>query len=456
MPNPAAATPGQPASLAAAARHIFARTLARCTVAAAFAERLAVRDGWLLQDHQPVACLAAARRIRIVALGKAAAPMLQATLGLLTHPEAHTAACELRGVLVSPTPLPTLPAGFQYFPGGHPTPTQASLDSARATLQTIAEVRDDPAALVLFLISGGGSSMLELPLDPALSLDHCVALHQALVASGAGITQMNCIRKHFSAVKGGRLALAAGSTPCLSLLVSDVPEGHLDALASGPTLPDPTTVAECRSILAEYRLLERLPAPVAAWFRVASLPESPKPGQVAGRACVLLDSGNLARIAAQEASALGFHPHIDNRCDDWEYRRAADYLLSLVRQQRPHHPRLCLISTGELAVPLPTACSGQGGRNQQWALYAATCLQPGDSPLALLSAGSDGIDGNSPAAGAVLDTTTLANLPSQAQTALAALAAFDSYPLLDQLGATITTGPTGNNLRDLRLILTSD
>jgi hydroxypyruvate reductase len=154
------------------------------------------------------------------------------------------------------------------------------------------------------------------------------------------------------------------------------------------------------------------------------------------------------------AARLGFHAVVDNTCDDWTYAAAADHLLDRVRQLRRNHPRVCLISTGEVSVKLPASLSSvaRGGRNQQLALYLATRLRPGDAPLAVLSAGSDGIDGNSAAAGAIVDDRTLdqASLHAQAQHALDS---FDSYPLLNTLGATVVTGPTGHNLRDLRILL---
>ena len=337
-------------------------------------------------------------RVRIVAAGKAAAAMLTSLLTRLPLPPT----CNLEGVLIAVAQPPNLPATIQFFPGGHPTPNQASFAGASAALSMLRALHgaspDD--TLCLFLISGGASAMMELPLDPSISLSDTVAYHQALVHSGASIVEINCVRKHFSAVKGGRLALAAGNARKISLLVSDVPPAHLDALASGPAIADPTTIADCREILARYKLLGRFPRSVRSYFDSPSLAESPKPGEFVTRSWKLLDSDELAAVAQNYAASFGFHTVLDNTCDDWTYEAAADYLLNRLRQLRREHPRVCLISAGEVTVRVPDSLSFEsthfGGRNQHFALYLATQLHPGDSPIAVLSAGSDGIDGNSP------------------------------------------------------------
>jgi hydroxypyruvate reductase len=325
-------------------------------------------------------------------------------------------------------------------------------------LRKVAEKKTASDTLCIFLISGGASAMMELPLDPAITLPDTVDFHRTLVASGASITEINCIRKHFSAVKGGRLALAAGSVRCRSFLVSDVPAGHEDAVASGPTVPDISTVMECREILARYRLLEQFPAAVRRFFESPTLPETPKQTELHAQFCTLLDSQDLVQAAARRAEAVGWTAIIDNTCDEWEYQAAARYLLDRLRTLRHQHARICLISAGEVIVSLPAstedhAPAGIGGRNQQFALYVATLLTPTDGSVAILSAGSDGIDGNSPAAGAVVDENTIGKESSDCRAALEALANFDAYSFLSARSATITMGPSGNNLRDLRILL---
>lgn len=445
------------------ARSIFIQSLADCSVEQSFARLVRVGDGGrriLIGDNEAID-LEQVRLLRIVAVGKASATMLAALLSCLKGlPQ------DVRGVLIAGEQPANLPPGFQFFAGGHPLPNEASQAGARAALEMLhglREEQDDTAAtLCLFLISGGGSAMMELPLDPSITLAEMRSFYQELVHSGASISEINCIRKHFSAVKGGRLAMAAAGVATLSLLVSDVPPDHLDALASGPTLADTSTVDQCREILARYELQDRFPAAVRRFFERLDLPETPKPGSFPGRAITLLSSNQLAAAARVRAEGLGFYAVIDNTCDDWDYQAAADYLVGRLRSLRNIHPRICLISSGEVTVKLPSALNklgliGVGGRNQQFSLYAATLLDSSDASTVILSAGSDGIDGNSQAAGAVVDEGTIdADAQYGDAAAQKSLREFDSNSILARLGATIVTGPTGNNLRDLRILLAAN
>jgi glycerate 2-kinase len=444
------------ANLKEIACNLFDNALRECSVDRAFDRVLRsvteTQGTYLVLNDQRLVDLSRLKRVRILSAGKASATMLNSLLCRLPL----TASCDMRGVLIAPVRPAKLPDTIQFFQGGHPLPNQASFAGASASLSMLRELA--PASpddtLCLFLISGGASAMMELPLDASISLADTVAFHRALVASGATIVETNCVRKHFSAVKGGRLALTAGTARKISLLVSDVPPAHIDALASGPTIPDPTTVAQCREIIARYSLLERFPPSVAQFFEPPNLPESPKPGDVFSPTWKLLDSDELAAMAAAKATALGFHAVIDNTCDDWSCEAAADYLLERIRQLRREYPRTCLISCGEVTVTLPHSIppTAAGGRNQHLALYLAARLTPQDGSIAILSAGSDGIDGNSPAAGAIIDEHTLDDAPTRAE-AHKSLEAFDSNTLLTRIGATIVTGPTGHNLRDLRILL---
>lgn len=439
-------------------KRAFARTV---TVSEEEGGRQLVVRGTALVDLERV------RHIRVVAAGKAGATMLEASLPYLQL----KAYQDLGGVLIGGERHANLPPGFEFFQGGHPLPNEASFAGARAVLEMLRGVREDKSVaaetLCLFLISGGASAMMELPLDPTISLAETINFHRELVHSGASIAEINCVRKHFSAVKGGRLGLAADGIANLSLLVSDVPPGHLDALASGPTLPDSSTLAQCRETLARYDLLNRFPVSVRRFFERADISESPKPGEFVARAVTLLASDDLAEVARARAEELGFFAVVDNRCDDWDYRAAAEYLVDKLRRLRDQHPRVCLISSGEVTVTLPGADNegrlscGRGGRNQHFSLYAATLLDRSDASTVILSAGSDGIDGNSPAAGGVVDEQTLnggdgvgASSREQMQAdARDSLRDFDSYTFLDRVGASIVTGATGNNLRDLRILL---
>ena len=419
------------------ARSIFHHALASSSIPAAFDRRLHW-DSIPLNRHED-----RYDRIYAVAVGKAALPMLEALRSRMPYRLAG-------GVCCAPV-LPQEPMdGVDYFTGGHPLPNQDSFASAGSALRLLYDTgaRD----FVFFLISGGGSAMCELPLDPGISLQDTQALYQALVGSGATIAEINTVRKHFSAVKGGRLAAAAPQAGRFSLLLSDVAPRFLDALASGPTLPDSSTVAECREILDRYRLPERFPPTVRAFFESPDLPETPRlpPAPVE----ILLSSDDLLDAARAHGQELGYHVEIDNSCDDWDYADAVRYLLDRFDQLRREHTRLCLLSGGEVTVRLGHQ-HGAGGRNQQFALACALELaeQNPAAPMVVLSAGSDGIDGNSPAAGAIADASTVSRAHALGIDAESALARFDAYPLFTALGDTLVTGPTHNNLRDLRIML---
>jgi glycerate 2-kinase len=427
------------------ARRIFHHALGASSIPAAFDRWFHFEEGSLVSAGKGAVTipLAGCDRIYAVAVGKAALPMLQTLGDRMAGPFSGGVCC-----------APVLPsqrmAGIDYYAGGHPLPNQDSFASADAALRLLRATgaRD----FVFFLISGGGSAMFERPLDPAISLEQTRALYQDLVGSGATIAEINTVRKHFSAVKGGRLAAACPRAARFSLLVSDVAPRYLDALASGPTLPDSSTVAECREILHRYGLLERFPPAVQVFFSDPALPETPELASAPVE--TLLSSDDLIDAAQARAVALGYDVMVDNSCDDWDYAEAARFLLDRFLRLRVTHPRLCLLSAGEVTVRLDRE-HGAGGRNQQFALACALSLAELDlaTPMVVLSAGSDGIDGNSAAAGAIADATTVKRGHSVGFDAASALARFDAYPLFTALGDTLVTGPTHNNLRDLRILL---
>jgi hydroxypyruvate reductase len=410
------------------ARSIFHQAILSSSIPAAF-------------DRRSLGAVAQYERTYAVAVGKAALPMLEALRARLPHALAGGLCC-----------APVWPAerirGVDYYVGGHPLPNQDSFQSARSALQLLRGLGERD--MVFFLMSGGGSAMFELPLDPRISLAETQTLYQALVGSGATIAEINTVRKHFSAVKGGRLAAAAGQAARCSLLVSDVAPRYLDALASGPTLPDSSTVAECREILDRYHLRQHFPPSIRAFFDDPDLPETPSLADAPVE--TLLSSENLLDAARTKALTLGYEVVIDNRCDDWDYADAARYLLHRFHQLRLEHAKVCLLSGGEVTVRLGRG-PGEGGRNQQFALACALELAGLDIPAVVLSAGSDGIDGNSAAAGAIADTTTVARSKALGMDAASALERFDACPLFTALGDTLVTGPTHNNLRDLRILL---
>src|ERR1700719_2519093 len=420
------------------AREIFTEALKNASIENAFArnvhcERRVLRIGDDLYD------LDSYNRVFVVSIGKAAYTMaaaLEAQLG-----------GSLEGIVASAVEPENQVRGFRYFRGGHPTPTHESIRAADAILKSLAAL--DSAALAIFMISGGGSSIVEKPVvimkealnDDEIPLPDLAATYRTLVHSGAPIAEINAIRKHLSAVKGGRLAQAAYPAQQVSVLVSDVPDDTPDALASGPTMPDSTSLHDCERIAAKYNLVDQFPSSVADLFRRHALDETPKsddPAFVRARWWTVLSNKVAVDEAAAAAARAGFAVEVDNSCDDWPYDKAAAYLLKRLRELRSKVSRVCLISGGEVTVTVRNG--GIGGRNQQFAL--ACSEQIVGQNITVLSAGTDGIDGNSPAAGAVVDGTTasragdFAHDPAGEGDPLAkALAGFNAYPLLNKLGA---------------------
>jgi glycerate 2-kinase len=466
-----------------AATEIFTGALKACDIPSAFDHRLRF-EGHKLHRLMPdgsgpaVIDLSAYKRIFVVAIGKAAGPMLQVLLDRMKRRKG------LRGICCTNQPPTSRNWRFRYFEGGHPLPNEDSFSAARAVLALLRKAKKD--TLVFFLISGGGSAIFDLPLDPQITLEETVAFHQLLLASGAPISEINTLRKHFSAVKGGRLSIAAPEALKVSLLLPDVPLRSLDSLSSGPTTPDHSTVADVRELLAKYDLAAKLPNSIRAFFEREDLPESPgnkgwrqsflpklpwadaaRPRRITSAASlssedpafrdsvfeILLSSHDLVENARALARKAGYEVVVDNSCDDWDYADAARYLLERFHTFRAKHSRFCLISVGEVTVTL-TRPPGAGGRNQQFALACALELakHPAER-LAVLSAGSDGIDGNTRSAGAIADPTTVARARAFGFNPEQSLAEFNACPLFTSIGDSVATGPTGHNLRDLRLLI---
>ena len=431
-------------NLKAQARQIFLHALREASIPRAFDRHVDLQRGGILRVGEDLYDLHSYSRRFAVALGKAANTMVEAFA-------AKTG--ELFEGIVACSENPASQArGYRYFLGGHPTPNADSLQAASAALRALRSL--DQNSLLVFLISGGGSSILEKPIDDEITLDDLIATYRALVLSGAPIAEINAVRKHLSAVKGGRLAQAASGAHQVSLLISDVPDNTPDALASGPTMPDSTSIEDCRRIVEHHSLLPQFPKTVQELFEQNALEETPKsddPVFVRSRWCTLLSNQSAVEAAAAEATRLGFTVEIDNSCDDWDYDRAAEYLIGRLRELRKSKSRACLISGGEVTVKV-TGEGGVGGRNQQFALACASRIAGED--MAVLSAGTDGIDGNSPAAGAVADGTTIPRAAAQQLNPSVSLAKFDAYSFFKALEDAVVIGPTGNNVRDLRLLLT--
>jgi glycerate 2-kinase len=423
------------------ARHLFEHALAEASIDRAF-QRHVDCDRGVLRICEDLHALGSYNRVLVISIGKAAHAMVNSL--------EMQAGNRFEGIVASSVDPISQVRGFRYFRGGHPTPNQESIRAAEAMLKSLGA--QNASSLVIFMLSGGGSSIVEESIDDEISLEDVIATYRALVHSGAPIAEINAIRKHLSAIKGGRMAVAAAAAQQVSLLVSDVPDNTPDALASGPTMPDSTSVADCYTIVEKYNMLEQFPNSVRELFQRHALEETPKPDDLAfhrSRWWPLLSNASLLNEAEEEAQRHGFSVEIDNSCDDWDYARAADYLLERLRRLRHKSERACLISGGEVTVKVENG--GTGGRNQQFALACAARIS--GEAITVLSAGTDGIDGNSPAAGAIVDGSTLERAKARGLDPSAQLAGFNAYPFFESLGDAITTGPTGNNLRDLRVLL---
>jgi hydroxypyruvate reductase len=423
---------------------IFRHALAEASIAKAFRRQLRCERG-ALRICEDLYDLRSYSSVRVISIGKAGHTMVEALAELV-------GASALEGIVASSLEPASQVRGFRCFRGGHPMPNGESIQAASAMLKLLQA--QTAASLVIFLLSGGGSSIVEKPIDDEIPLDDLIATYRALVHSGAPIAEINAIRKHLSAVKGGRLAQAAYPAQQVSLLVSDVPDTTPDALASGPTMPDSTTAEDCYRIAQKYGLLQegQFPPSTRELFERRAVDETPGSDDQAfcrSRWWTVLANGTVVAEAKAAAERAGFVVRVDNTCDDWDYQRATDYLLKRVRELRKESARACLISGGEVTVKIKNG--GVGGRNQQFALACARNIA-GDN-ITVLSAGTDGIDGNSRAAGAVVDGSTLPRAQSRGLDPAVALERFDVDPFFSALGDAIQTGPTGNNLRDLRILL---
>lgn len=427
------------------AKRIFQETLAAIDVGAAV-ERALARDGSTIRAGQAAIDLRAYGEIVAIAFGKASVAMAEALSRVL--PPEH----QLDGILVTGAHAPQALPGWKTFIGGHPAPNQGSFDAGRAILERLA--RCDSRSLIFFLISGGGSSMVEQPLDPAWTLEDFRSLHAALVTCGASIQEINAVRKHLSATKGGRLATAAPQSAKVTLAVSDVPPGEESAVASGPTVPDPSTVEDAVRIARQYRLVERFPARLRQVFEQHSLQETPKshhPAFARAHFSKILGEHELLHAAHHASEAHGYVCVCDNTTDNWPVAKAVEHLLALLESHKRENPgkRVAVLADGELSSPVTG--NGIGGRNSAFVLACVPKIA--GKAITVLSAGTDGIDGNSPAAGAVADGETLSRAAAAGLDPGDFFARSDAYSFFDRLGDSVATGPTGNNLRDLRILL---
>lgn len=386
--------------------------------------------------------------IFVVGGGKAAAPMASAIADILgervTEGVVVTKYEHARG-WSSPR--------IQVIEAGHPAPDENSVRGARAVadLARRATERD----LVICLISGGGSALLTLPVE-GMTLADLQALTERLLRSGVTINEINAVRKHCSAIKGGRLAHLVAPARLITLILSDVIGDPLDVIASGPTAPDATTVADARDVLERCESQNEEPR-FSLGTLASVLRETPKKGDPVFQHVqnVIVGSNRLAALAAVErARALGFDALLLGVYVEGEAREVAKVAAALAKGIRAHgdplSPPACLVWGGETTVTVRG--EGKGGRNQELALAAALVLD-GWSDVLVMALATDGTDGPTDAAGAIITGETLDRARAQGLDARSALEANDSYCFFDALGDLIRTGPTGTNVNDLLFVL---
>ncbi|MDZ5811724.1 DUF4147 domain-containing protein [Halorubrum sp. AD140] len=393
-------------------------------------------------------------RVVLIGAGKASAEVAEALAGVLEDGDREID----EGVVVTEDPAERpSPPGVEVLPGDHPVPSDRGVESARRVLDAVE--RAGPDDLVLAAITGGGSALLAAPVDTVSPAD-LRGLTEALLACGASIDEINAVRKHCSAVKGGRLARAAAPATVLTLAISDVIGDPLDTIASGPTVPDPSTYADALAVLDRYDL--DVPASVRDHLRAGAVgerEETPTAGDPAfdrARAFIVGSGRTALDAAAAAAVERGYEPLVLAAGIRGEAREAATTHAAIAEEcasrGAPVEPPAALLSGGETTVTLGDA-AGTGGPNAEFAASAGLALAEGplggESPrIVVASADTDGIDGPTDAAGGIADAATLD--PGAARDALDR---HDVYPLLEEAGALLHTGPTGTNVNDLRVVL---
>jgi glycerate-2-kinase len=386
----------------------------------------------------------------IVAAGKAAWPMATACAD-------SVGARALSGVVAGPQVAGTsMPDGFEWFDAGHPFPNRGSVAAAERALALARETHHGDGRVLVTLLSGGASAMLAAPVN-GVSLDDKIAATRAVMHAGAPIAALNAVRKHLSRIKGGRLAAAA----CCSFTyaLSDVHgpvEDDPSVIGSGPTVPDATTFRDAVEVIATTGasvppsavryLQDGLRGAVAETIKPGALPPERTSYEVIGNRHAALEGGMRA------AQARGYTVQVIAEATAGEAREAAHQFLTVARFLATNAPRpLCVIATGETTVRV--VGRGRGGRNQEFALAAAPAMGTVGRAAALASAGTDGLDGPTDAAGAIVDSSTLERASRAGVDWRIALADNDSYRFFEPLSDLIMWGPTGTNVGDVHVLL---
>jgi hydroxypyruvate reductase len=389
-------------------------------------------------------------RVFVVGAGKAGAPMAAAVekvlgdrvdRGLVVVKYGHLAPVERVSI----------------FEAGHPIPDDAGVKATGKLRHLLDETSEHD--LIICLLSGGGSALLPSP-TPPVTLEDKQKITNLLLESGAEISEINCVRKHLSLLKGGGLARAAHPAKVLTLILSDVVGDPLDVIASGPTVGDPTTFVQAVSVIEQYNLEDKVPDTALRYLRDGAAgrhPETPEPGdpKLSGVINILVGTNAIAVQAAKDAArVLGYHTTVLSSTVTGETRDEAAAHSAVARKvistNQPVGRPACVLSGGETTVTIKG--TGKGGRNQEFALAAAPGIK-GLAGTVILSGGTDGTDGPTNAAGAVVDGTTIERAHALNLDPMAFLDNNDSYTFFEQLGDLFITGPTLTNVMDLRVIL---
>jgi glycerate-2-kinase len=394
-----------------------------------------------------VLAAAPALPLHVLAVGKAALPMADAFV-------AGVPAVNRRRLLVTPPGAQSAPAGFDAIVSAHPVPDERSVRAGLAALGAAQAVGPDECLVVL--LSGGASALMTLPASD-VSLEGKREVTRRLLRADADIHAINCVRKHLSAVKGGRLAAAcAGRT--LTLAISDVVGDDLSVIGSGPTVADPTTFTEALEVIDACGGRGLFPRDAVAWLErgaAGDAPETPKPGAASLTRSVVhvIGSGTDARTAAEDtAGRLGYRVVRAERSIVGEARaRGVEHAAWLAALARDYPGALCAVSGGETTVRVTG--SGRGGRNQEFALAAVPGLATIGRAAALASVGTDGIDGPTDAAGAIADSASAARAQASGADPMRYLEANDAWSFFDRLGDLVRTGATNTNVGDVQVAL---
>ncbi len=381
---------------------------------------------------------AIAGRTYVLAVGKAAAAMAEAVIGHLDVTKALVVYPDLHG------PIERLPPLFECMEARHPVPDARGMRAAERALELAREL--GAGDRLIALISGGGSALLPAPVT-GVSLEDEQALTRALLTNGASIAEINCVRQCLSRIKGGRLARAAGEAAVLTFVISDVPGDNLSLVASGPTLPSAATLAQARAILIRYCI----EAPASVQRAMKDQSNTPVGNLPSAEAKLVAAPTAALQAAAVFLEGQGFRPVLLGDAIEGEARDIAQHDAWIAIDRYGEGRRVALIAGGEGTVRLPQE-PPPGGRNLEYALALALALG-GRAGISALACDSDGIDGTTPAAGAIVGPDTLAAIRSAGLDPVASLEAHRSYEALERIGALVVTGATRTNVNDIRILL---